>query len=183
MKKPVLFIIILLPFSFLFGDAPGLTKKRVLIASHVYQKPAIIQEFLNSIDQLEKDNLAVDTLFISDYVAYAQHSLLLFFAQKEGPSCLIVPGTYPLLNETINNYTKEYDNDGAIAKSAAYKDYILQHAKKKGYDYLFLVNANLLFPSSYPSTVNPKRQRDCFNYLLEPIDGRISFASPSMAQQ
>ncbi|MEW6574093.1 MAG: hypothetical protein AB1374_10730 [Bacillota bacterium] len=119
--------------------------KKVLIASPVRQKPAILKEFLWSLEHLETTGLAVEYFFIDDH---DEESPLLrqFAAGRDGVR--IFPGeargTYHC-DETTHHWREEL-----IWRVAAYKNRIIELACDEGFDFLFLVDSDLVL---HPKTL------------------------------
>ncbi len=117
--------------------------KRVLIGSIVSGHPASLSKFLTSLAKLEQNGLAVDYLFIAKSADEAVRLLLTGFAQEQGNTSIINTdhGEQPgHSSETVNE-----DEDECIWRIARQKDTLIEQAGKEGYDYLFLVDADLTF--------------------------------------
>lgn len=129
-------------------------KKRILIASPVQQKPAVLRHFLKSLAQLEQDRLHTDYLFIDNNDA-EESSLLLqeFLDGREGASIM--------RDADIRTYRRDeethYWNDELVDKVAGIKDRIIEHAREKGYDALFLIDSDLLI---HPGTISRLAEAD-----------------------
>lgn len=112
-------------------------KKRVLLASPVKQKKAILSEFLNSLQNLDTSGLCLDFVFIDDH---NDHDVLYEFA-RETACTRVYPSEYQdhyLCDETTHHW-----EEGLIWKVAAFKDQFIERALSEGYDYLFLVDSDL----------------------------------------
>ena len=70
-------------------EQPPAKKLRVLVGSPIRQKPAILKEFLESLDRLEKNSYAMDYFFVDDNDIEASRVILQDFAKKKGDSCSI----------------------------------------------------------------------------------------------
>jgi len=119
--------------------------KKVLIASPVKQKPEILKEFLWSLEQLEKKDLTVNYAFIDDNEG--QSTLLREFAFGRD-SVTVLPGNSP--NPYICNETTHHWREDLIWKVAGYKDRFLQMAQDGGFDFIFLVDSDLVL---HPKTL------------------------------
>lgn len=119
--------------------------KKVLVASPVRQKPAILKEFLRSLEHLETTGLAVEYVFIDDH---DEESSLLrqFAAGRDGVR--IFPGeargAYHC-DETTHHWREEL-----IWRVAAYKNRVIELARDEGFDFLFLVDSDLVL---HPKTL------------------------------
>ncbi|WP_407311328.1 glycosyltransferase [Desulfosporosinus sp. SB140] len=111
--------------------------KRVLLASPVKQKKEILQEFLDSLDQLMLKGISLDMLFIDDD---NDHNLLREYQEgKENVSILTETwkDTY-ICDETTHRW-----KENLIWKVAEFKNRFIALALEGGYDYLFLVDSDL----------------------------------------
>ncbi len=120
--------------------------KRVLIASPVRQKPAILKEFLWSLACLKTTGLLVEYAFIDDHEE--DNGLLRAFAAgRDG--IRIFPGRGTQQTYHCDENTHHWRED-LIWKVAGYKNYFLQLAREEGFDYLFLVDSDLVL---HPETL------------------------------
>ncbi|NPV73033.1 MAG: glycosyltransferase [Pelotomaculum sp.] len=137
----------LFPESFirdLIGERSMLMKRRVLVASPVRQKEAILREFLESLEMLDTSGLELDFAFIDDNNG---HDLLAAFAWRKG-NVRVFPaksGDSYLCDETTHYWREEL-----IWKVAAFKNQFIKLALEEGYDYLFLVDSDLYL---HPKTI------------------------------
>ena len=125
---------------------------RVLVGSPIRQKLKILHEFLESLHRLEEKQHSLDFLLIDDNEQEESKKLLEIFAQAKGPKCTIQPAIFT--RETtpyICNETTHHWKDSIIWKVAAYKDRIIQEARAGDYDYLFLVDSDLVL---HPRTID-----------------------------
>lgn len=118
-------------------------KKRVLIGSPVYQKPSILKEFLSSIERLNQDTISLDCMFVDDNRDACSKELLSKFTLKHA-SVFIVHGEE--LGEYLCDDETHHWNDDLMLKVANYKNSIIDYALEKKYDYLFLVDSDLVLP-------------------------------------
>lgn len=112
--------------------------KRVLIASPVKQKTPILQEFLQSLRELEKSGLEIEYAFVDDNEA--ECGLLCAFA-AENPAVHLVRG-HGQEEYLCNEHTHHWQED-LIWKVAGYKDEFIRMARERNFDYLFLVDSDL----------------------------------------
>lgn len=118
--------------------------KRILIGGPIHQEPSILKEFLSSVTDLEEGDMAFDYFFVDDNLNNESSVLLQQFSEKH-------KNTTILKSQSIDCYIKD-DNthnwtDKLIWKVAAFKNQIIQNALENGYDYLFLVDSDLLLHS------------------------------------
>lgn len=115
---------------------------KVMIASPVRQKDAILREFLWSLDQLDTSGLEIRYVFIDDNETPSP--LLAEFAAKHGEDAQIVRGS-PTGEYHCNEQTHLWQED-LIWKVAGYKDQLITIAKESACDFLFLVDSDLVLP-------------------------------------
>ncbi|HIE13203.1 MAG TPA: glycosyl transferase [Desulfotomaculum sp.] len=117
----------------------------MLVASPVRQKPAILSEFLWSLAQLETAGLAVEYAFIDDHDE--ENPLLRQFAAGRDGVRIFPGGT---LGDYHCDETTHYWREDLIWKVAAYKNRFIELARDEGFDYLFLVDSDLML---HPKTL------------------------------
>ncbi|WPC44830.1 glycosyltransferase [Clostridium sp. JS66] len=120
---------------------------RVLIGSTVRQKKLILKEFLQSLSELNIQNYNVDFMFFDDN-ENAESSQLLSNFKIENCKTQILKGEKKgryVCNDDTHHWKEEL-----IWKVAAYKDKIIDYAKMNNYDYLFLVDSDLVL---HPETL------------------------------
>ncbi|NGX37569.1 MAG: hypothetical protein K1000chlam2_00725 [Chlamydiae bacterium] len=126
-------------------------KAKILLGSPVRQKPAILEEFLASLDRLEQKNYSLDYYFIDDNDSPISKKLLQDFSDKKKEKCAIY--------HPDRSHTKSYNCDECshhwsetnVWKVAAFKDQMIQYAREQGYDFLFLIDSDLVL---HPRTVD-----------------------------
>lgn len=120
---------------------------RVLLGSPIHQKPAVLQQFLDSLRRLKLADIQLDYYFIDDNQEEASSSLLEAFKGAD-PSVLIQPSGY---NDTyIRNDTTHFWNSNLVWKVATFKNLMIHRATMMDYDYLFLLDSDLIL---YPETL------------------------------
>ncbi|WP_448163016.1 CDP-glycerol glycerophosphotransferase family protein [Bacillus mobilis] len=116
-------------------------KKKILIGSPIKQKERILQEFLLSLQELEKDELEINYCFIDDNEEPNSSKLLEKFA-GENEKVFLLKG------KKLGNYQRDENthhwNENLIWEVAAYKNKIIDIMLKGSYDYLFLVDSDLV---------------------------------------
>jgi tetratricopeptide (TPR) repeat protein len=116
--------------------------QRVLIGSPVHQQPLILQEFLTSLSELQQDDLIVEYLFVDDNEATESSTLLAeFIGQHENST--IYKSSEKTEHYRCDDYT-HYWNEVQIWKVAQMKDEIISYTKKNNYDYLLLIDSDLV---------------------------------------
>lgn len=121
---------------------------KILIASPVRQKPAILAEFLRSLEQLETTGLQVDFAFIDDNDQKEACDLLQRFAAGK-KNVIILSGGGPYLPYSCDETTHRWREE-LIWRVAGFKNRFLEMAKEGNYDYLFLVDSDLVL---HPKTL------------------------------
>lgn len=138
----------LIVFQITLAEPP---KKQVLIGSPVRQKPAILKEFLQSLEELMQISCECDYLFVDDNDNAESAFMLLEFAEKKQGRCTIAQNTNKTITEPyVCNEITHYWRDSIVWKVAAFKDYIIKYATEHGYDYLFLIDSDMVL---HPLTV------------------------------
>ncbi|MCC2248394.1 glycosyltransferase family 2 protein [Virgibacillus sp. AGTR] len=122
----------------------------VLIGSPIHQEYPILKEFLTSLSELKQTNITIHYMFVDDNTDKASKQLLRNFAQdNEGSTEIIAPSPYDHQGYSRNGNTHIW-NHQAIWKVAEFKNQIIKQARDKGYDYLFLIDSDLLI---HPNTI------------------------------
>lgn len=114
---------------------------RLLIASPVQQRPAILQCFLESLARLKGGRAELSFLFYDDNEDPASRTLLREFEQRE-PRTAIIRHEQRLAY--IKDETTHYWRNELVDKVAAMKDAIIEHALEHAYDGLFLIDSDVL---------------------------------------
>ncbi len=132
-------------------------KKRVLLGSPIRQKPIILRHFLKFLEYLKKDSLILDYYFIDDNVDVKSKKLLKKFKEKY-PNTLIREFNEAEKYEYICNEESHYWTPKLIKKVGKFKDEIIEYARKNEYDYVFLVDSDLLLqPQTILHLVSTKK--------------------------
>lgn len=118
---------------------------KILIASAVKQKDAILREFLSSLKKLETDGLEICYAFIDDQESSSQ--LLREFA-AETPNVRILAGEDS--GKYVCDEHTHYWRDDIIWKVARYKDRLIALALDENFNFLFLVDSDLVL---HPKTL------------------------------
>ncbi|MEI8125121.1 MAG: hypothetical protein WCG42_05160 [Parachlamydiaceae bacterium] len=127
------------------------SKKKILIGSPIRQTPGILREFLESLDRLEKDSYTADFFFVEGNDDAESKTMLKEFASKQGPKCLLLSEAESVsLTPYVRDENTHYWKEEIIWKIAAFKDLMIKKARDENYDYLFLVDSDLVL---HPHTV------------------------------
>lgn len=114
---------------------------KVLIGSTIRQKPLILKEFLQSLSELYIQDYNVGFMFFDDNDKEESSQQLKNFKIEDCTTILLngeKEGKY-ICNDETHHWKEEL-----IWKVAAYKDKIIDYARENNYDYLFLVDSDLV---------------------------------------
>ncbi|MBW7475173.1 glycosyltransferase [Paenibacillus oenotherae] len=128
---------------------------RILIGSPVHQKPAILRENLSALLQLNSGSFQADFMFIDDNRDEQSSEMLRLFA-RIGDRVIVTPST-GLPDEYVRTEETHYWNEGLIWKVAGFKNDLIIHALQQHYDYLFLLDSDLVIQ---PDTLSRLIQAD-----------------------
>jgi cellulose synthase/poly-beta-1,6-N-acetylglucosamine synthase-like glycosyltransferase len=130
-------------------------KPRVLLGSPIRQKTEILSNFLSSIKELSMSTVNLDFYFIDDNSEEESSQLLAAFAARNPNTSLTkVQDERPYIcNESTHIWEEEL-----IWKVAELKNSIINKAREDDYDYLFLVDSDLvLHPQTLEHLVSLKK--------------------------
>lgn len=116
-------------------------KQRVLIGSPIRQKPAILKEFLNSLKVLDKTDLVVDFMFVEDNEQVESKEILANFKCQKS-KIIIINGAK--VGKYVRDETDHHWTSTLVTKVAEYKDQIICYALENDYDYLFLIDSDIV---------------------------------------
>ena len=116
-------------------------KQRILIGSPIYQKPRILEKFLKSIGEQNKNTFTVEYMFVDDNIDSESTKLLCAFA-NEYPLVKIIKGEKT--EAYVCNDETHYWNEDLMNKVGAFKNKIIDYAIANDFDYLFLVDSDLV---------------------------------------
>lgn len=123
-----------------------MNKGKILIGSPIYQKPIILELFLHCLSRLQLADYEVHYHFIDDNRdAQSRHILHTF--QQNNRNVLIESAR----EEAEDPYHGHNWSQKKIWKVAGFKNRIIEHARCEVFDYLFLVDSDLLL---YPQTIS-----------------------------
>lgn len=125
----------------------GNSKKRVLVGSPIYQKPAILKQFLKSLYQLQQTNILISFIFIDDNQD-EQSKQLLQALSSSNSNVNVYPSNHSDIY--LSDDRTHYWNEQLVWKVASMKDHIIQYALDQDYDYLFLIDSDILL---HPETI------------------------------
>ncbi|QDR82551.1 glycosyltransferase [Sporomusa termitida] len=120
--------------------------KRILLASPIRQKPAILTEFLACLQLLDQTGFTLEFMFIDDHDSPSVE-LQQFAAANAGVT--VFQGAEQSQAYRCDEQTHYWQED-IVWKVAKYKDYFIRLARERQYDYLFLVDSDLAL---HPKTI------------------------------
>lgn len=125
-----------------------MAKTRILIASPIHQKPVILQQFLQSLNRLQLLDFEYSFAFVDDNEDPQSCELLAEF-QNQNDQVSLIPSRHEI--EYITDERTHYWNESLVWHVAAIKNTIIDYATELAYDYLFLVDSDILL---HPHTLN-----------------------------
>lgn len=144
-------------------------KKRILVGSPVCQHPAILLCFLDSLKAQLRENYTLDYYFVDDNKNDASKAFLQAFEPLEGETVKIVLGEEVQKGEQKSEYicseVTHHWNNALVWKVATFKDSIIRYALDKNYDYLFLIDSDIVL---HPKTIDQliKAQKDIISNIF-----------------
>lgn len=128
--------------NIIINKLSGDVEFKILIGSCIRQKQEILNQFLNSIAGLDIEGLQVSYYFIDDNDQLASKRMLHEFYQKN--SNVIVYETNDTKQSYICDDNTHHWKEQLIWRVAAFKDRIINYARQKKFDYLFLVDSDII---------------------------------------
>lgn len=122
-------------------------RTRVLLGSPIHQKPAILEQFLNSLLRLNLKDIDLDFYLIDDNPDEAASGLLQQFA-RNGRSVFLQSSGYH--DDYIRDEHTHVWHSNLVWKVAGFKNLMIRRAEAFGYDYLFLIDSDLIL---HPDTL------------------------------
>lgn len=141
-------------------------KKKILLGSPVHQKPAILAEFLTSLRELEPENYILDYYLIDDNDSEESSKLLQAFSAEQKSLCLVEKSQKGANDpQYICDDVTHHWKDAIVWKVAAFKDRMIEYAEKNGYDYLFLIDSDIVL---HPKTIDQliKSEKDIVSNIF-----------------
>lgn len=130
-----------------------LTVQRVLIGSPVNQKPPILAEFLKSLSELDVSGTLTDFAFVDDNQNPDSSAMLAAF-HREGSRVFILESATGAVGTGRQDYVCDDKthrwNEDLVWRVAEHKDRMIRFALENEYDYLFLIDSDLVL---HPDTL------------------------------
>ena len=118
---------------------------KLLIGSPIRQKPNILKEFLLGLQEASKEGLSVSYYFVDDNTELESSRLLSDFSELN--DTILIKG-YEIVSDLVDNdYICDNDHHWRsenISRITVFKDTIIEYAIEKEYDYLFLVDSDIV---------------------------------------
>lgn len=129
---------------------------KILIGSPINQDPDILKEFLLSLANLQTDTMEIHYFFIDDNQNEESSRLLRHFARWKNDVAILSAKEDSIYIRT--DFT-HFWNDALIWKVARFKDMLIEQAKFEEFDYLFLVDSDLLLhPDTLHTLISTKKK-------------------------
>lgn len=113
---------------------------KILIGSPVYQNPRILTEFLKGIYELEKGNIDIDYCFVDDNTDEKSTMQLKMFSEK---TKAIIISADEILDDEADYNSHQWDSKN-LYRVALFKNKIIEYAVKEKYDYLLLIDSDIV---------------------------------------
>ena len=129
---------------------------RILIGSPIKQKSTVLKEFLKGLDEADKANCDVTYFLVDDNTEEESIKLLSDFAKTH--NTILKKGT-ELFSVSPGLENNDYQNHGwktvNLAKVTTYKNAMIEHCIKEKYDYLFLVDSDIIIDKrTFPQLIS-----------------------------
>ncbi|HHT7236361.1 MULTISPECIES: glycosyltransferase family 2 protein [Bacillus cereus group] len=132
-------------------------KKRIIIGSPIHQSPSILNEFLFSLTELNTENFVVHYIFFDDNEDLSSKNILNQFYSNNTDVTILQDQNLPPESYYKDENT-HYWPVNQVWKVAEMKDKIIDYAKANQYDYLFLIDSDLiLHPNTLQQLIESKK--------------------------
>lgn len=160
-------------------ESKNKNNKTILVGSPICQKANILKEFLISLLEVEKDGLNVSYYFVDDNEDPESTKLLQDFRDNNS-NVLVIPSNEVEKYE-CDDFTHRW-NEEMVQKVARFKNGMIEHAIEKGYDYLFLIDSDIVL---HPRTLKQlvKDQKDIISNIFWTKWGPNAQELPQVWQQ
>lgn len=123
-----------------------MSTKRVLVGSPVRQKHAVLTQFLQGLDDVDKDGFSVSYYFVDDNIDEKSTEALAAFSKTH--DTVIVRGNELTNLDQFSKYAisdvKHIWDASSIRKVAYFKDSIITYALENQFDYLFFIDSDIV---------------------------------------
>lgn len=117
----------------------------VLVGSPIRQKPAILHEFLDSLERLPQSQYRLHYYFIDDNEIPESSALLQQFCSRHQDVCTVICAEKSSADMSYHCTEKTHAwTESLVWKVAAFKDSIIAHARASAYEYLFLIDSDIV---------------------------------------
>ena len=114
---------------------------RVLVGSPICQKPEILRQFLKSLNNLEKQHIDINYLFVDDNENEESSNMLKEFSSNM-ENAQVYKSDYN--DKYVCDNQAHLWNEKLVWKVASFKDDMIDYARNNNYDYLFLIDSDLI---------------------------------------
>ena len=120
--------------------------KTILIGSPIRQKPNILSKFLQGLEEADRTDLEISYFFVDDNTEEKSSELLRSFTERN--RAVLVKGEELVSKETDSDYicdrSSHYWKTENIDRITRFKDSIIEYCIEKKFDYLFLVDSDIV---------------------------------------
>ena len=122
--------------------------KKVLIGNPIRRNPKILKAYLEGLEKIEAGEFQIEYYLIDDNDSEESKKLLKTFKKSHPKNTHLI-----MSSEILNTQSPEFKtdstglhgwNENLIERVAIMKDNIIDFARKEGYDYLFLVDSDIV---------------------------------------
>lgn len=170
---------------FLLCCQVAFAKERLLIGAPVRQKPEILKLYLEHLDRADLQGVKVVFLFIDDNDDPLSSKLLNTFLEKHHKNCHVerVDHREGLAAHLCDAYTHHWKQEN-VERVIDFSDRILEYGLENGYDYVLLVDSDvLLHPSAIRSMLDAKKEVVSNIYWTEFFAGRNAYPHAWMSDE
>lgn len=129
--------------------------KTILVGSPICQRPEILEEFLLSLEEVDKKGLEVHFMFVDDNEDDQSKELLTKF--KERNKYTFIESSETISQYMSDDFTHRWDEQ-TVQKVARFKDGMIDYARENNYDYLFLIDSDIiLHPKTFQQLISDKK--------------------------
>lgn len=129
------------------GESTKSSREKVLVASPIYRNPNILSQFLSSLLDLKSTGIDVHYYFVDDNVHPESMKILREF--KQNNKNVLIMKSHNTTPYHTNHQTHIWKEE-LIWKVGEYKNDMLDYAKINNFDYIFLVDSDLVL---HPNTL------------------------------
>ncbi|WP_394188553.1 glycosyltransferase [Paenisporosarcina quisquiliarum] len=145
---------------------------KVLVASPIRQHPDILNEFLISLEELDKEDLIVHYCFVDDNVDFKSKQILENFCSRN--KVYLLENDLNLTEEYVCDHETHHWKDSIIEKVARYKNRMLDFARINNFNYIFFVDSDIVMhPKTLKQLLNSNRDIISNIFWTQWIEGGV----------